>query len=39
MSKDVFEIQEDKWNSAHDDLNFSNMFTYKKIKTRKQVTY
>ena len=39
MSKDVFEIQEDKWNSVHDDLNFSDMFTYKKIKTRKQVTY
>lgn len=36
---DVFTINEDKYYSVHDDFEFSEMFTYHKIKTNKQITY
>ena len=34
-----FTINEDKWYSVHDDLNLEDFFTFKQIKTTKQVTY
>lgn len=37
--KNEFTINEDKWYSVHDSLNFEDVFTYKKIKTNKQITY
>lgn len=39
VTNDVFNINEDKWYSVHDDLNFEDVFSYKKIKTNKQITY
>lgn len=39
ITNDIFHINEDKWYSVHDDLNFEDVFTYKKIKTNKQITY
>ena len=39
MKNDIFSINEDKWYSVHDDLNFEDVFTYKAIKTTKQITY
>ena len=36
---EVFTINEDKWYSVHDDLEYTDVFTYKKIKTTKQITY
>ena len=35
----VFHINEDKWYSVNDTLEFSDVFTYQKIKTNKQITY
>ena len=39
VTNDIFNINEDKWYSVHDDLNFEDVFSYKKIKTNKQITY
>ena len=36
---EIFSITENKWYSVHDDLNFDDFFTYKKIKTNKQIIY
>lgn len=36
---EVFTINEDKWYSVHDDLEYTDVFTYQKIKTNKQITY
>ena len=33
-----FELSED-WRSVNDDLDFKDYFTYKKIRTNKQITY
>ena len=40
ITNDIFHIdEEDKYYSVHDNLNFEDVFTYKKIKTNKQITY
>ena len=35
----TFELHENEYSSVNDDLNFDDFFTYKKIKTNKQITY
>lgn len=35
----MFAIHEDSWHSVNDELYFEDLFTYKKIKTNKQITY
>ena len=34
-----FELHENEWSSVNDDLDFRDYFTYKKIRTNKQITY
>ena len=38
-TNDIFQINEDKYYSVYDELNFEDVFTYHKIKTNKQITY
>ena len=38
-TNDIFQINEDKYYSVYDQLNFEDVFTYHKIKTNKQITY
>lgn len=38
-TNDIFQINEDKYYSVYDKLNFEDVFTYHKIKTNKQITY
>ena len=35
----MFEIHEDSWYSAKDDLTINEWFDYKQINTNKQITY
>ena len=35
----TFELHENEYSSVNDDLNFDDFFTYKKIRTNKQITY